>query len=68
MAVAIREINGQPTADIEVASPRGRRPPRLLLSVDVDVSGKITNVWVIASSAKLAAIPPRRPSGDLARG
>lgn len=67
-AVAIREINGQPTADIEVASPRGRRPPRLLLSVDVDVSGKIANVWVIASSAKLAAIPPRRPSGDLARG
>jgi RNA polymerase sigma-70 factor (ECF subfamily) len=67
-AIAIREINGQPTADIEVASPRGRRPPRLLLSVDVDARGNIANVWVIASSAKLAAVPPWRPSGGMARG
>src|SRR5262249_61340158 len=36
VAFAIRQINGLPTADIEVASPRGRRPPRLLLSVDLN--------------------------------
>jgi hypothetical protein len=56
---AIREVNGLPAADIEVASPRGRRPPRLLLSVDLNANGDIVNIWVIASSSKLASLPSR---------
>jgi len=56
VAFAIREINGRPTADITVAAPQGRRPPRLLLSVDLDPAGDIVNIWVIASSSKLARI------------
>ena len=54
--VAIRSINGFPTADLEIASPRGRRPPRLLLGLDVDPDGQISAVRVIASSRKLAAV------------
>ncbi|HEV3061990.1 MAG TPA: sigma-70 family RNA polymerase sigma factor [Vicinamibacterales bacterium] len=57
--VTIRQINGLPTADLEVASPVGRRPPRLLLSIDLNTEGEIANVWVIASSSKLATVPSR---------
>ena len=58
VAITIRQINGLPTADIEIASPGGRRPPRLLLGIDLNDDGKILNVWVIASTSKLASIPP----------
>jgi len=54
--IAIRSINGFPTADVEVESPRGRRPPRLLLSLDVDHAGRISTVRVLANSRKLAAM------------
>jgi RNA polymerase sigma-70 factor (ECF subfamily) len=57
---AIRQVNGLPAADIEVASPRGRRPPRLMLSVDLNANGDIVNIWVIASSSKLASLPLRQ--------
>jgi RNA polymerase sigma-70 factor (ECF subfamily) len=56
LKIAIRQINGLPAADLEIASPQGRRPPRLLLSVDLNPAGEIANVWVIASTAKLAGI------------
>jgi hypothetical protein len=39
---------------LEFDAPTGRRPPRLALSVDVDASGLIAAVRVIASSKKLA--------------
>lgn len=54
---AIREINGLPAADIEVAQPRGRRPPRLLLGLTLNAAGKIIDIWVIAASSKLAYVP-----------
>jgi RNA polymerase sigma factor (sigma-70 family) len=60
--VTIRRINGFPAADLEFASPTGRRPPRLLLGVDLNAGGEIANVWVIASSSKLASIRPRTVS------
>jgi hypothetical protein len=60
VSIAIRQINGLPTADIEIALPQGRRPPRLLLSVDLDAAGDIVNVWIIASSSKLARVPAKR--------
>jgi RNA polymerase sigma factor (sigma-70 family) len=60
VSIAIRQINGLPTADIEIASPRGRRPPRLLLSVNLDAAGDIVNVWILASSSKLASVPAKR--------
>ena len=56
MHVAIRSVNEFPAALLEFESPRGRRPPRLLLSIDLDRAGLIANVRVIASSTKLAAI------------
>jgi RNA polymerase sigma factor (sigma-70 family) len=64
---AIRHVNGLPAADIEVAAPRGRRPPRLLLSIDLNPNGDIVNIWVIASSSKLASLPSRqrRPGSKL---
>jgi RNA polymerase sigma-70 factor (ECF subfamily) len=60
VAISIREINGVPWADIEIAAPRGRRPPRLLLGIDLDDAGDIANIWIVASAAKLVAVPPLR--------
>jgi RNA polymerase sigma-70 factor (ECF subfamily) len=54
--VEIRSINGQAAALFDFPQARGRRAPRLLLSVDLDRAGSIANVWVIASSTKLAGI------------
>jgi len=54
--VIIRSVNQSPAALFEFESPRGRRPPRLLLSIDVDADGLIRDVWAIANSAKLAAM------------
>ena len=52
----IRSINGQAAALFEFPQARGRRAPRLVLSIDLDADQSIANVWVIASSAKLARI------------
>jgi len=52
----IRAINGQAAAVFEFPQARGRRAPRLVLSIDLDADQSIANVWVIASSAKLARI------------
>src|SRR5262249_26951994 len=60
VVLTVRQVNGLPMVDIEVASPRGRRPPRLLLGIDLSPAGEIINIWVIASSAKLAGVPSRR--------
>ena len=54
--VTLRSINGFPTADLVIESPQGRRPPRMLLSIDVDPSGLIAGVRVMANTRKLAAV------------
>jgi RNA polymerase sigma factor (sigma-70 family) len=54
VAIAIRSVNLFPTAVLEFEAPTGRRPRRLALSMDVDRSGLIAAVRVIASSHKLA--------------
>jgi len=54
VTVAIRNINLFPTAVIDFAAAQGRRPRRIALSVDVERSGLIAGVRVIASSKKLA--------------
>jgi hypothetical protein len=54
--VDVRTVNGQPAALFEFPQARGRRAPRLMLSVDLGASGSIASVWVIASSVKLARI------------
>jgi len=56
VTVERRAINGLPGAVFEFATAPGRRPPRLLLSVDVDDCESIVNVWVVASSEKLARL------------
>jgi RNA polymerase sigma-70 factor, ECF subfamily len=56
VAFTIREINAMPAADIRLRSAPRRRPPRLLLAVDLNTAGEILNVWVIASSSKLARV------------
>jgi RNA polymerase sigma factor (sigma-70 family) len=57
--VSIRSINGQAGAVFDFPQARGRRAPRLLLTVDLDGTGSIANVWVIASSMKLAGLRER---------
>ena len=54
--VDFRSINRQAAAVFDFPQARGRRAPRLLLSVDLDRAGSIANVWVVASAAKLARI------------
>src|SRR5437660_33143 len=49
VTIAIRDIKLFPTAVIEFPAAQGRRPPRIALSVDVDDSGLIAGVRVIAS-------------------
>jgi RNA polymerase sigma factor (sigma-70 family) len=56
MDIVIREINEFPAAVCEFESPRGRRPPRLVLSIDLNDAGLIMTVRVIASARKLAAV------------
>jgi len=41
VALAIRSINGQAAAVFEFPRARGRRPPRLVLSVDLDANQSI---------------------------
>jgi RNA polymerase sigma-70 factor (ECF subfamily) len=60
VTVAVRSINLFPTAVLEFEAPKGRRPRRLALSVDVDASGLIAAVRVIASSEKLAHLASTR--------
>jgi RNA polymerase sigma factor (sigma-70 family) len=57
--VAIRSINEFPAALFEFESPRGRRPPRIVLSIEVDGDGLIAAARVIASGTKLAGLPVR---------
>jgi RNA polymerase sigma-70 factor (ECF subfamily) len=54
--VVIRSINGQPAAVFDFPRARGRRAPRIVLSVDIDRTERIANVWVIASSTKLGRV------------
>ena len=54
--ITIRTINEFPAAVLEFSAPRGRRAPRLLLSLDLDAAGSIATVRAIASSAKLAGL------------
>ncbi len=58
----IRRINGFPAADVALGSRTGRRPPRLLLGVDLNDAGEIASVWVIASASKLAGVPSSHSS------
>lgn len=60
MDFAIRTINGFPAAVLNFSATTGRRPPRLLLSLDLDRAGLVANLRIIASSTKLAAIDRRQ--------
>jgi RNA polymerase sigma-70 factor (ECF subfamily) len=54
--VAIRSINEVPAALLEFGSPQGRRPPRVVLSVELDRGGRIAVIRVVASTKKLSAL------------
>jgi len=43
-----------------IEMPMGRRPPRLVLTVDVNTEGLISGVCVVANSRKLTAVPAGR--------
>ncbi|HEY1308559.1 MAG TPA: sigma-70 family RNA polymerase sigma factor [Vicinamibacterales bacterium] len=65
--VSIRSINEFPAALLEFTSQRGRRPPRLVLSIDVSAAGLISHVRVIASATKLLGLgATTSPSARLA--
>ena len=57
MRITMPSLNGFPAAQFEFETSPGRRPPRLVLSVDVDADGLISALRVIANSTKLAAVP-----------
>jgi RNA polymerase sigma factor (sigma-70 family) len=59
MEASIRPINEFPAAVCDFEPPRGRRPPRLVLSIDLNEAGLITSIRVIASATKLAALGGR---------
>jgi len=63
MDVAIRTVNQFPAALIDFGATFGRRPARVLLSIDVGVDGSIASLRVIANPRKLEALRPRRLSG-----
>jgi len=62
---SIQSINQLPAAWLVFESRRGRRPPRLVLSIDLNAAGLISNLRVIASAtklARLAAVGGSRPA------
>ena len=56
VTIAIRSINLFPAAVLDFEAAQGRRPRRVVLSVDVDAHGLIAALRVIASSPKLACL------------
>lgn len=56
-------LNGAPGALFEFDAPMGRRPPRLVLTADLNNQGLISSIWVIAASRKLAGVPSAAVSG-----
>jgi RNA polymerase sigma-70 factor (ECF subfamily) len=68
ISVSIRSINYLPAAWFVFASPHRRRPPRLVLGIDLDAAGLISNVRVIASATKLTPLESfRHMSAKLSR-
>ena len=55
--VRVIDLNGFPAALFEFNAAMGRRPPRLVLAVDLDTDGFIAGLWVVANSRKLTAVP-----------
>jgi len=66
LEVSIRSINEFPTALLEFSSARGRRPRRLVLSIDVNPAGLISNVRVIANVTKLLGVRTTSPTARAA--
>jgi RNA polymerase sigma-70 factor, ECF subfamily len=67
--VTIRSVNAFPAALFEFTLSPGRRAPKLLLALNVDEAGRITNLWVIASSEKLGVLarPPQLAFASISR-
>jgi len=55
--VRVIDLNAFPAALFEFDATMGRRPPRLVLTVDLNTEGLISGLCVIANSRKLAAVP-----------
>jgi len=68
LEVSIRSINQFPAAFLEFSPARGRRPRRLVLSIDVNPAGLISNVRVIANATKLLALRTTSPIARAALG
>lgn len=54
--VRVVDLNGFPAALFEFDAPMGRRPPRLVLAIDLDTDGLIAGLWVIANPRKLTTL------------
>ena len=55
--VRVMDLNGLPAALFEFDAPMGRRPPRLVLALNLNAEGFISGLWVIANPRKLTAVP-----------
>jgi RNA polymerase sigma-70 factor (ECF subfamily) len=53
------QVNGYPAALVDAEAPMGRRPPRLVLAVDLDAEGLVSSIWVMVNPRKLTAFAPR---------
>jgi RNA polymerase sigma factor (sigma-70 family) len=58
--VRVIDLNAFPAALFAFEAPMGRRPPRLVLTVDLNTGGLICGLCVIANSRKLKAVPELR--------
>jgi RNA polymerase sigma-70 factor (ECF subfamily) len=58
--ITLRTLNGFPAAVLDFEARLARRPPRLVLSADLDRKGLVAALRVIASSSKLSALAPSR--------
>lgn len=53
------DLNGFPGALFEFDAPMGRRPPRVVLALDLDADGLIAGLWVFVNPRKLTAVPAK---------
>ena len=54
--VRMIDLNGFPGALFEFDAPMGRRPPRVVLALDLDEAGFIAGLWVFVNPQKLTAL------------
>jgi len=61
--MALRLLNGEPAALVDVASPAERTAPRFTLHAELDRQGRICGLFTVLATAKLARVSPELAQG-----